>query len=314
MRLENFERKKSRKHKYRGDLPANLAESIPRVAACGGGDARATCACRPGIAAAPCSALVAPFWRAPGERHGAPLRYPTIRGTTLGIADDTRIPPAAASDRPDTMGGSCLVPVMHWTSARRACGGVCAPLRHSRSHGFCARCEQRRALDAQVCCEAPFLAQPALCMHTPRAHYPAVRLERTDHGRLPFLACTRCPLFRSPPVVFGKVDTGVLCPSYFRTHHTVCLSQHPVNDTWVLRIAVAWSLCALTMFHQDLFLCVLRTVMSFAPGHIERTPLPVCVAPSYGLCAHSFHGFVSRPSASCALLLPSSFEAAHTDA
>ena len=133
MRLENFERKKSRKHKYRGDLPANLAESIPRIAACGGGDARATCACRPGIAAAPCSALVAPFWRAPGERHGAPLRYPTIRGTTLGIADHTQFPPAAASDRPDTMGGSCLVPVMHWTSARRACGGVCAPLRHSRS-------------------------------------------------------------------------------------------------------------------------------------------------------------------------------------
>ena len=179
---------------------------------------------------------------------------------------------------------------------------------------FCARCEQRRALDAQVCCEAPFLAQPALCMHTPRAHYPAVRLGRTDHGRLPFLACTRCPLFRSPPVVFGKVDTGVLCPSYFRTQHTVCLSQHPVNDTWVLRIAVAWSLCALTMFHQDLFLCVLRTVMSFAPGHIERTPRPAWVAPSYGLCAHSLRGFVSRPSASCALLLPSSFEAAHTDA
>ena len=133
LRLENFERKKSQKHKYRGTQPANLAESIPRIAACGGGDARATCACRPGIAAAPCSALVAPFWRAPGERHGAPLRYPTIRRTTLGIAADSRNPRATTSDRPDTMGGSCLVPVMHWTSARRACGGVCAPLRHSRS-------------------------------------------------------------------------------------------------------------------------------------------------------------------------------------
>ena len=132
---------------------------------------------------------------------------------------------------------------------------VCSAPAQPFRHGFCARCEQGRALDAQVCCEAPFLAQPALCMHTPRAHYPAVRLGRIDHGRLPFLACTRCPLFRSPPVVFGKVDTGVLCPSYFRTHHTVCLSQHPVNDTWVLRITVAWSLCARTMFHQDLF-CV----------------------------------------------------------
>ena len=191
---------------------------------------------------------------------------------------------------------------------------VCSAPAQPFRHGFCARCEQGRALDAQVCCEAPFLAQPALCMHTPRAHYPAVRLERKDHGRLPFLACTRCPLFRSPPVVFGKVDTGVLCPSYFRTHHTVCLSQHPVNNTWVLRITVAWSLCALTMFHQDLFLCVLRTAMSFAPGHIERTPRPAWVAPSYGLCAHSLRGFVSRPSASCALLSPSSFEAAHTDA
>ena len=43
--------------------------------------------------------------------------------------------------------------------------------------------------------------------------------------------------------------------------------------------------------------------MSFAPGHIERTPRPAWVAPSYGLCAHSLRGFVSRPSASCALLL-----------
>ena len=177
--------------------------------------------------------------------------------------------------------------------------------------GFCARRTKPPALDAQVCCEASFLAQPALCMHSSRAHYPAVRLERTDHGRIPFLACTRCPLFRSPPVVFGKVDTGVLCPSYFRTHHTVCLSQHPVNDMWVLRITVAWSLCALTMFHQDLFLCVLRTVMSFAPGHIERTPRPAWVAPSYGLCAHSLHGIVSSQYVSCSLLLRWSFAAAH---
>ena len=81
----------------------------------------------------PCSALVAPFWRAPGERHGAPLRYPAIRSATLGIAADTRIPRAAASDRPDTMGRSCVLPGMHWTSARRACGGVCAPLQLRRS-------------------------------------------------------------------------------------------------------------------------------------------------------------------------------------
>ena len=179
------------------------------------------------------------------------------------------------------------------------CSAPAPPFRH----GFYARREQRAALDAQVCCEAPFLAQPLLCMHTSRAHYPAVRLGRIDHGRLPFLACTRCPLFRSPPVVFGKVDTGVLCPSYFRTHHTVCLSQHPVNDTWVLRITVAWSLCALTMFHQDLFLCVLRRAMFFAPGHIERTPRPAWVAPSYGLCAHSLHGIVSSQCVSCSLLL-----------
>ena len=157
-------------------------------------------------------------------------------------------------------------------------------------------------------------APTVLYTHASRAHYPAVHRGRTDHGRLPFPAFNPHTLFRSPPVVLGTVDTGVLCPSYFRTHHTVCLSQHPVNDTWVLRIAVAWSLCARTMFHQDLFLCVLRTVMSFAPGHIERTPRPAWVAPSYGLCAHSLRGFVSRPSASCALLSPSSFEAAHTDA
>jgi hypothetical protein len=159
------------------------------------------------------------------------------------------------------------------------CSAPAPPFRH----GFYARREQRAALDAQVCCEAPFLAQPALCMHTSRAHYPAVRLGRTDHGRLPFFACTPCCLFRSPPVVLGTVGTGVLCPSYFRIHRMVCLSQHPVNETWVLRITVAWSLCALTMFHQDLFLCVLRRAMFFAPGHIERTPRPAWVAPSYGL-------------------------------
>jgi hypothetical protein len=35
LRLENFERKKSRKHKYRGDLPANLADPGSRHAAGG---------------------------------------------------------------------------------------------------------------------------------------------------------------------------------------------------------------------------------------------------------------------------------------
>ena len=42
LRLENFERKKSQKHKYRGTQPANLAESITRGMRRGGrpGDLR----------------------------------------------------------------------------------------------------------------------------------------------------------------------------------------------------------------------------------------------------------------------------------
>ena len=146
--------------------------------------------------------------------------------------------------------------------------------------------------------------------HTPGAL--SCRASWTDRPRTPsFSRLHSMPSFSVSPGCVWQSDTGVLCPSYFRTHHTVCLSQHPVNDTWVLRIAVAWSLCARTMFHQDLFLCVLCTVMSFAPGHIERTPRPAWVAPSYGLCAHSLHGIVSRQYVSCSLLLRWSFAAAH---
>ena len=220
------------------------------------GGTRAPCARRPGIASWPGSDLVVPFWRAPGERHRAPCRNPAIpRGNSWHHRQHGE--PVRVRSRPAGHDGRVISAPCHALEQRaeglRWC--VCSVPAPPFRDGFCARRTKPPALDAQVCCEASFLAQPALCMHSSRAHYPAVRLERTDHGRLPFLACTRCPLFRSPPVVFGKVDTGVLCPSYFRTHHTICLSQHPVSDTWVLRITVAWSLCARTMFHQDLF-CV----------------------------------------------------------
>ena len=84
----------------------------------------------------PCSALVASFWRAPGERHGAHCHATSQSGATLGIDADTRNPRATASERPDTMGGLCALPGMHWISARRACGGACAPLRHRLSNTY----------------------------------------------------------------------------------------------------------------------------------------------------------------------------------
>ena len=205
---------------------ANLAESIPRIAACGGGDARATCACRPGIAAAPCSALVAPFWRAPGERHGAPLRYPTIRGTTLGIADHTQFPPAAASDRPDTMGGSCLVPVMHWTSARRACGGVCAPLRHSRSDtGFALAASKVERSMRRCAVKLLFWHSPRYaCTHPGRTILPCVLDGQTTDAFL-FSPALDALFFGLPRLCLAK-STQVCCALHTSAHTTryACLN------------------------------------------------------------------------------------------
>ena len=62
---------------------------------------------------------------------------PRFRGATLGITANTGNPSACAADRPDTMDGSYLLPVMHWNNARRACGGVCALFQLRRSEtGF----------------------------------------------------------------------------------------------------------------------------------------------------------------------------------
>ena len=271
MRLENFERK--RKHKYRGD-PANLAESIPRVAECGGGDARATCACRPGIAAAPCSALVAPFWRAPGERHGAPLRYPTIRGTTLGIADDTRIPPAAASDRPDTMGGSCLVPVMHWTSARRACGGVCAPLRHSRSDtGFALAASKVERSMRRCAVKLLFWHSPRYaCTHPGRTILPCVLDGQTTDAFL-FSPALDALFFGLPRLCLAK-STQVCCALHTSAHTTryACLNILSMIRGFCTSPWPGHSMrgpCFMNTFSVHS-----AQAMSFAPGHIERTPHP----------------------------------------
>ena len=63
-----------------------------------------------------------------------------------------------------------------------------------------------------------FLAQPLLCMHTSRAHYPAVRLGRTDHGRLPFFACTPMLSFSLPPSCASH--SRHRCPVPFTLPHT----------------------------------------------------------------------------------------------
>ena len=200
--------------------PRNLQSFATPQASGGGG--RAPRACRQGIAFVPCPSLVVPFSRAPGERHGAPEPRPRDprgnswhhrqhRESALG-----RIRPAE-HDGPimaDPSGAS------HRT--RRACARLGAPVWLRRAAtGFCARRRQPAALHAQVCPEADFLAQHALCMPTPRAHYPVGCRGRGDHLCPPFFACPACALFRSPADLKGTVDIGVLCPSYSRTHHTV---------------------------------------------------------------------------------------------
>lgn len=155
-----------------------------------------------------------------GTAH--PSRAPVIREATLGITANTGNPRLAASGQPDTTGRSWLTPMVHRTRTRRACARLGAPVWLRRAAtGFCARRRQPAALHAQVCPEADFLAQHALCMPTPRAHYPVGCRGRGDHMCPPFFACPACALFRSPADLKGTVDIGVLCPSYSRTHHTV---------------------------------------------------------------------------------------------
>ena len=182
------------------------------------GGTRAPCARRPGIASWPGSDLVVPFWRAPGERHRAPCRNPAIpRGNSWHHRQHGE--PVRVRSRPAGHDGRVISAPCHALEQRaeglRWC--VCSVPAPPFRDGFCARRTKPPALDAQVCCEASFLAQPALCMHSSRAHYPAVRLERTDHGRLPFLACTRCPLFRSPRLCLAK-STQVCCALHTSAH------------------------------------------------------------------------------------------------
>ena len=172
--------------------PRNLQSFATPQASGGGG--RAPRACRQGIAFVPCPSLVVPFSRAPGERRGSGA--PCLR--------------------------SWLTPLVHRTRTRRACARLGAPVWLRRAAtGFCARRRQPAALHAQVCPEADFLAQHALCMPTPRAHYPVGCRGRGDHMCPPFFACPACALFRSRADLKVTVDIGVLCPSYSRTHHTV---------------------------------------------------------------------------------------------
>ena len=108
-----------------------------------------------------------------GTAH--PSRAPVIRESTLVITANTGNPRLAASGQPDTTGRSWLTPMVHRTRTRRACARLGAPVWLRRAAtGFCARRRQPAALHAQVCPEADFLAQHALCMPTPRAHYPCL--------------------------------------------------------------------------------------------------------------------------------------------
>ena len=190
-----------------------------------------------------------------GTAH--PSRAPVIREATLGITANTGNPRVAASGQPDTTGRSWLTPLVHRTRTRRACARLGAPVWLRRAAtGFCARRRQPAALHAQVCPEANFLAQHALCMPTPRAHYPVGCRGRGDHLCPPFFACPACALFRSPADLKGTVDIGVLCPSYSRTHHTVSWFKRPARDTCVLRTVHGPALCARIMLCQDLFCAV----------------------------------------------------------
>ena len=136
------------------------------------GGTRAPCARRPGIASWPGSDLVVPFWRAPGERHRAPCRNPAIpRGNSWHHRQHGE--PVRVRSRPAGHDGRVISAPCHaleqCAEGLRWC--VCSVPAPPFRDGFCARRTKPPALDAQVCCEASFLAQPALCMHSSRAHF-----------------------------------------------------------------------------------------------------------------------------------------------
>ena len=180
----------------------------------------------------PCSALVAPFWRAPGERHGAPLRYPAIRSATLGIAADTRIPRAAASDRPDTMGRSCVLPGMHWTSARRACGGVCAPMQLRRSDtGFGLAIRNLQRSMRRCAAKLLFWHSPRYaCTHPGRTILPCV-LDGQTTDAFHFSPVLHALFFTLPRLCWAQ-STQVCCALRTSAHTTqyACIST-----LWVIR-------------------------------------------------------------------------------
>ena len=170
----------------------------------------------------PCSALVAPFWRAPGERHGAPEPRPhDPRGNSWHRRQHRE--PARGRIRPAGHDGLNL-PGPYGASHQHA-GGLrshgCSCAAPSLRDPFCARRRQPAALRAQGWREAVFLAQHALCMPTPRAHSPVGCLGPGDHVCPLFCACPPSADFGSSSDLLRTDHTGGLCPAYSRTNHTV---------------------------------------------------------------------------------------------
>ena len=147
------------------------------------------------------------------------------------------------------------------------------------------------------------------CTHPGRTILPCVLDGQTTDAFL-FSPALDALFFGLPRLCLAK-STQVCCALHTSAHTTryACL-----NILSMIRgfCASPWPGHSVRgpCFIKTFFCAFCAQSMSFAPGHIERTPRPAWVAPSYGLCAHSLHGFVSRPSASCALLSSSSFVAA----
>ena len=202
------------------------------------------------------------------------MRYPAIRGATLGIAADTENPRAAASDWPDTMNGSCVLPVMHWSTVLRACGGLCAPLQLRRADtGFALAVHNLQRSMCRRAVKLLFWHRPCYTrMHPGHTILPCI-LDGQTTDVFHFLPSIHTLFFALPRLCWAQ-STQVCCALHTSAHTT---QYDCLNILSMIRgfCTSPWP------GHSMRGPCFMNTfsvhsaqAMSFAPGHIERTPHP----------------------------------------
>ena len=151
---------------------------------------------------------------------------PRFRGATLGITANTGNPSACAADRPDTMDGSYLLPVMHWNNARRACGGVCALFQLRRSEtGFALAVRNLQRSMRRCAVKLLFWHSPRYaCTHPGRTILPCVLDGQTTDAFL-FSPALDALFFGLPRLCLPK-STQVCCALHTSAHTTryACLN------------------------------------------------------------------------------------------